>query len=163
MTTIAVITGNPKPNSRTHSVAVAVSDLLAKETGESSDRIVIDLANYAPRLFDWSDPELTRLTAEVAAADIAIFASPTYKATYTGLLKLFLDRFPGEFEAHVSKQAKPAEIPLIAELRDIEGDEAVLDERHRGKQFDWSYDAEDSGQAPADRLDDHRNPRPLEG
>jgi len=53
---------------------------------------VVDLAGYAPRLFDWSDEELTALTAQVAAADIAVFASPTYKATYTGLLKLFLDR-----------------------------------------------------------------------
>jgi NAD(P)H-dependent FMN reductase len=103
LTTIAVITGNPKPSSRTHSVAVAVSDLLAKETGESADRIVIDLADYAPRLFDWSDPELTRLTAEVAAADIAIFASPTYKATYTGLLKAFLDRYPGNGLATCSR------------------------------------------------------------
>jgi len=102
MTTIAVITGNPKPSSRTHSVAVAVSDLLAKETGESADRVVIDLANYAPRLFDWADPELTRLSAEVAAADIAIFASPTYKATYTGLLKVFLDRYPNNGLAGVT-------------------------------------------------------------
>ncbi len=37
--------------------------------------------------------ELTRLTAEVAAAGIAIFASPTYKAAYTGMLKAFLDRY----------------------------------------------------------------------
>ena len=65
MTKIAVITGNPKPDSRTHSVAVAVSDLLAKETVESADRVVIDLAKYAPRLFDWSDPELTSLTAQI--------------------------------------------------------------------------------------------------
>ena len=93
MTTIAVITGNPKPDSRTHSVAVAVSDLLARETGESADRVVIDLAAYASRLFDWGDAELTALGAEVARADIAIFASPTYKATYTGLLKAFLDRY----------------------------------------------------------------------
>ena len=28
------------------------------------------------------------------ASDVAIFASPTYKATYTGLLKVFLDRYP---------------------------------------------------------------------
>ena len=27
------------------------------------------------------------------AADLLVVASPTYKATYTGLLKLFLDRF----------------------------------------------------------------------
>ena len=102
MTKIAVITGNPKPDSRTHSVAVAVSDLLAKETGESADRVVIDLANYAPRLFDPADAELTSLSAEVAAADIAIFASPTYKATYTGLLKVFLDRYPNNGLAGVT-------------------------------------------------------------
>jgi FMN reductase len=30
----------------------------------------------------------------VRAADVAVVASPTYKATYTGLLKLFLDQVP---------------------------------------------------------------------
>ena len=33
------------------------------------------------------------LVEEVGAADLVVFASPTYKGTYTGLLKLFLDRF----------------------------------------------------------------------
>jgi FMN reductase len=102
MTKIAVVTGNPKPNSRTHGVALAVADALAKETGESTDRLVIDLTEHASRLFDWTDTELTALTAEVAAADIAIFASPTYKATYTGLLKAFLDRYPNNGLAGVT-------------------------------------------------------------
>jgi FMN reductase len=102
MTKIAVITGNPKPNSRTHTVAKTVADVLAKELTEQGDRLVIDLAEYAPRLFDPSDEELTRLTGEVAAADIAIFASPTYKATYTGLLKAFLDRYPNNGLAGVT-------------------------------------------------------------
>jgi len=92
MTKIAVVTGNPKPSSRTHSVALATADALAKELPGAETHPVVDLAGYAPRLFDWSDEELTALTAQVAAADIAVFASPTYKATYTGLLKLFLDR-----------------------------------------------------------------------
>jgi FMN reductase len=94
MTTIAVVTGNPKPRSRTHGVALAVADAVAAAIpGAPADRLVIDLADHAPRLFDWSDPELTRLTAEVARADVAVFASPTYKASYTGLLKAFLDRY----------------------------------------------------------------------
>ena len=93
MTRIAVVTGNPKPASRTPSVALAVADALAKEIPDAETHPVIDLAGYAPRVFDWSDEELTTLTAQVAAADIAIFASPTYKATYTGLLKAFLDRY----------------------------------------------------------------------
>ena len=93
MTRIAVVTGNPKPASRTHSVALAVADALAKELPGASIGPVIDLTDHAYRLFDASDEELAGLTAQVAAADIAIFASPTYKATYTGLLKAFLDRY----------------------------------------------------------------------
>jgi FMN reductase len=92
MTTIAVVTGNPKPQSRTHAVARAVADALAAAAGESR-RIEIDLAEHAGSLFDWSDPALTKLTDEVAGSGIAIFASPTYKAAYTGMLKAFLDRY----------------------------------------------------------------------
>ena len=91
---IAVVTGNPKPASRTHGVALAVAGALsAGQTPEPPPPLVVDLAEHAPRLFDWSDAELSRLTAEVAAADVAIFASPTYKAAYTGMLKAFLDRY----------------------------------------------------------------------
>ena len=93
MTRIAVVTGNPKPASRTHSVALAAADALAKALPAAEIGPIVDLADHAPRLFDWSDAELTALTAEVAAADVAIFASPTYKATYTGLLKAFVDRY----------------------------------------------------------------------
>jgi FMN reductase len=93
MTKIAVVTGNPKPASRTHAVALAVAETVGKALPAAETSVVVDLAGHAPRLFDWSAEELTRLTAEVAAADIAIFASPTYKATYTGLLKAFLDRY----------------------------------------------------------------------
>ena len=93
MTAIAVVTGNPKPQSRTHAVAKAVADVLAAELGGDISRLEIDLAEHAASLFDWSDPVLTRLTEEVAGADVAIFASPTYKAAYTGMLKAFLDRY----------------------------------------------------------------------
>jgi FMN reductase len=94
MTTIATVTGNPKPQSRTHGVAVAVGDAVAAALDpDEIERLDIDLADHAPRLFDWNDPELTRLNAEVAASAVAVFASPTYKASYTGLLKAFLDRY----------------------------------------------------------------------
>jgi FMN reductase len=90
---IAVVTGNPKPASRTHAVALAVAAALAPGGAAETPPLVVDLAEHASSLFDWSDPELTRLTAEVAAADVAVFASPTYKAAYTGMLKAFLDRY----------------------------------------------------------------------
>ena len=92
MSTIAVVTGNPKPQSRTRGVALAVADAISAATAPDS-RLDIDLAEYAPRLFDWADAELTKLTDAVASSAVAVFASPTYKASYTGLLKAFLDRY----------------------------------------------------------------------
>src|SRR5258708_40300632 len=83
MTTIAIVTGNPKPSSRTHGVALTVADLLDKELGAPSERVIVDLADHAPRLFDWADPALTEITAQAARAAIAIFASPPYQASYT--------------------------------------------------------------------------------
>lgn len=99
---IAVVTGNPKPASRTHGVALAVAGVLSAAfscpdapaaPAVSGAYLVVDLSEHAATLFDPSDAELSRLTAEVAAADITIFASPTYKASYTGMLKAFLDRY----------------------------------------------------------------------
>jgi FMN reductase len=95
---IAVVTGNPKPASRTHGVALAVADALSgllRPSRASGASLEVDLAGYAAGLFDPADAELSRLTAEVAAADIAVFASPTYKASYTGMLKAFFDRYGG--------------------------------------------------------------------
>ena len=97
---IAVVTGNPKPASRTHGVALTVADTLSAavacpETPVSGAHLVVDLSEHAPSLFDPSAAELSRLTAEVAEADIVVFASPTYKASYTGMLKAFLDRYGG--------------------------------------------------------------------
>jgi FMN reductase len=55
---------------------------------------VIDLCDYARDIFRWPHDELAALALSVASADLAVFASPTYKASYTGLLKAFLDRYP---------------------------------------------------------------------
>ncbi|WP_137295480.1 NAD(P)H-dependent oxidoreductase [Nocardioides dongxiaopingii] len=88
-TRTAVVVGNPKPASRTLSAATYV----ARELGGAEPDLVVDLATVGPGLLDLSDPAVTALAAEVAAADLVVVACPTYKATYTGLLKLFLDRF----------------------------------------------------------------------
>lgn len=90
---IAVVVGNPKPSSRTHGVAIAVAGALEEATGSGSERLVIDLADHGPQLFDPSAAALRELTVAVAASDIVVVASPTYKATYTGLLKAFFDRY----------------------------------------------------------------------
>ena len=87
----AVVVGNPRRGSRTLAAASTVARRL---TGAEPD-LVVDLATLGPALLDGQDGAVDALVAEVGAADLVVVASPTYKATYTGLLKLFLDRFPG--------------------------------------------------------------------
>ncbi|HEX3564748.1 MAG TPA: NAD(P)H-dependent oxidoreductase [Acidimicrobiales bacterium] len=90
---IAVVVGNPKPASRTLRVALAAADALSTVVDETSDRLVVDLAEYGADLLDWQSERSARLCAQVAASDLIVVASPTYKATYTGLLKIFFDRY----------------------------------------------------------------------
>src|SRR5262249_38683428 len=66
--------------------------LVAERLTGVKPRHSIDLADLGPALLDWSDPQVSQLVSTVAAADLVVIASPTYKAAYTGLLKLFLDR-----------------------------------------------------------------------
>ncbi|WP_027859882.1 NADPH-dependent FMN reductase [Marmoricola sp. URHB0036] len=89
LTRVAVVVGNPKAQSRTLSAAT----WLATELAGSEPDLVVDLADLGPALLDWSDPEVAELVRLVGEADLVVVASPTYKGTYTGLLKLFLDRF----------------------------------------------------------------------
>jgi FMN reductase len=89
---VAVVVGNPKPGSRTLRVASAVADVLERP-GAPAERRTLDLADVAPELFDPLSVTVSGLLEEVATSDLVIIASPTYKATYTGLLKVFLDRY----------------------------------------------------------------------
>lgn len=90
---IRVLVGNPNPNSRTLQAAEKVAQRLA---GPTDTITTIDLTEYSAELFDWNAERVQTLVAEVAASDVVIVASPTYKATYTGLLKAFLDRYQSQ-------------------------------------------------------------------
>ncbi len=87
----AVLVGNPRPRSRTLAAATTV----ARRLTDAEPGLVVDLATVGPALLDWQDPSVGALVDELGAADLVVVASPTYKASYTGLLKLFLDRFAG--------------------------------------------------------------------
>lgn len=91
--TVSVVVGNPRAKSRTLDLAEAVADEICALTGDQRGR-TIDLATVAGRLFDWPDDELTAVTHDVARSRVVVFASPTYKAAYTGMMKAFLDRYP---------------------------------------------------------------------
>ena len=104
---VAVVVGNPKPVSRTFEAALTLAERLG-----GAD-LVIDLADHTAELFDWSSSSINELVEEVSGADVVIVASPTYKATYTGLLKVFLDRFPHQSLGGVTA------IPLMLGAADV--------------------------------------------
>jgi FMN reductase len=88
---VAVVVGNPKPASRTLDAATHV----ARELRGAEPDLVVDLGALGPAVLDWQDRDIASLVDRVGSADLVVVACPTYKATYTGLLKVFLDRFAG--------------------------------------------------------------------
>ena len=91
---IGVVVGNPKPGSRTLTVAEAVAAAAAEASGlADAERLTLDLAELGPELFDWSSERVRVAVDAVRHCTLAVVASPTYKASYTGLLKSFLDWF----------------------------------------------------------------------
>jgi FMN reductase len=97
---VTVVVGNPKPKSRTRTVAETLVEKLLQPG--SYELEVIDLADHTAEIFAWPSEEMAALNARVASSDLAVFASPTYKASYTGLLKAFLDRYPANGLAGVT-------------------------------------------------------------
>lgn len=88
---IVALVGNPRPASRTHGLAHTLAVELAAVLPDSTVTEV-DLAVLGPRVLDHADAEASAAAEQVLGADVLVVASPTYKATYSGLLKAFLDR-----------------------------------------------------------------------
>jgi FMN reductase len=91
MPAVTVLVGNPKPASRTLRAASAVAAALSDEPAHQ-----IDLATFGPGLLDPTNVDVAAEVERVLSSELLIVASPTYKATYTGLLKIFLDRIGGD-------------------------------------------------------------------
>lgn len=88
------LVGNPRPGSRTAALAVTVLDQLAEVTGPVP-RQVVDLGELLGRvgapLGEGSGDRYAEPLATVLGARLLVVATPTYKGSYTGLLKSFLD------------------------------------------------------------------------
>ena len=127
-TTVVALSGNPRAGSRTLLVAQTLAGALAERLG-AGQITSLDLAEVAPQLFAASAPDADRLAETLAGASVAVVATPVYKASYTGLLKAFLDRYPtgglrGVLAVPVVVSASPAHSfvaehllrPLLVEL-----------------------------------------------
>jgi FMN reductase len=93
MPEITVLIGNPKAHSRTRVIAEALATRMSGVTGVPLGT-TIDLADYASELFEWPNAAVDAVSERVRQSTIVLVATPTYKASYTGLLKAFLDRYP---------------------------------------------------------------------
>ncbi|MDP2709877.1 MAG: NAD(P)H-dependent oxidoreductase [Solirubrobacteraceae bacterium] len=91
-TRIVALVGNPRPASRTHGLARTLAVALEHALPDATATVDVDLAALGARTLDPADAEASAAVERVLAADVLVVASPTYKATYSGLLKAFLDR-----------------------------------------------------------------------
>jgi FMN reductase len=71
----------------------AAAELVAEKLTGAAPEHVIDVVDLGAGLLGWGDPDVAAAKEIVKSADSLVVASPTFKATYTGLLKLFLDQF----------------------------------------------------------------------
>ncbi|MGB3484746.1 MAG: NAD(P)H-dependent oxidoreductase [Mycobacterium sp.] len=86
---VMVVAGNPKPQSRTLQAARLVAESLTPEATITE----VDVVTLGPGLLGWGNATVRAAVDAVSGTDLAVFASPTFKATYTGIMKLFLDQF----------------------------------------------------------------------
>ncbi|MFC4535815.1 NADPH-dependent FMN reductase [Sphaerisporangium dianthi] len=93
MSAPVALVGNPRPGSRTLTAAVAAAEAVGRRAGYDGPVEVVDLSALGQLLLaPGPSPAVEAALETVAGARVLVVASPTYKATYTGLLKVFLDR-----------------------------------------------------------------------
>ncbi|CAM5784417.1 NAD(P)H-dependent oxidoreductase [Cellulomonas persica] len=90
--TVVVVSGNPREGSRTLGAAQQVAAAVAAHVaGEVT--ATIDLAGIAAEILTSDHPRADAARTTLADADVAVVATPVYKASSTGLLKAFLDLY----------------------------------------------------------------------
>ncbi|KRE83891.1 FMN reductase [Paenibacillus sp. Soil766] len=94
MSKVVIISGSPTPTSRLHGVIeVAKSEL--EQAGLEVDWIKVrDLPPEDLLYAKFDSAAIVEASKRVADADAVFVATPVYKASYTGVLKAFLDLLP---------------------------------------------------------------------
>lgn len=131
MRDVVVVSGHPRPGSRTLELARAVgASFAARRGGEAF--ATVDLAELGPSLLTPADAATDEALNQVQDATLLIVATPTYRGTYTGVLKVLLDQLPSNALAGVlavpvvtaedQAQAEIAEAFLARLLRELGAD-----------------------------------------
>ena len=94
MASVLVLTGSPSPASRTSALGSHLADRLRLDGHVVQVLHLRTLPADALLHADTSDPRVAEAVHAVLAADGVVVATPIYKASYSGLLKVFLDLLP---------------------------------------------------------------------
>jgi FMN reductase len=131
MSDVVVICGHPCPGSRTLRLARAVGERIAQRRGDATF-VTVDVAELGPGLMTPDDGATGEALLDVQDATFLIVATPTYRGTFSGALKVLLDQLPANALAGVvavpvvtgefQPQAENAEAFLARLLRELGAD-----------------------------------------
>ena len=131
MPDVVVVSGHPRPGSRTLHLATAVADRIARNRGETGF-VTVDVAELGPGLLVPADGATGEALLAVQDATLLIVATPTYRGTYSGALKVLLDQLPANalagvlavpvVTAEIQEQADSAEAFLARLLSELGAD-----------------------------------------
>lgn len=94
MTNILAISGSPSHPSRTYGLVQYAADLLQPEGFHVDILSVRDFPHEDLVFGRYDSPALDPVKAQLEKANGVIIATPIYKASFTGVLKAFLDLLP---------------------------------------------------------------------
>jgi FMN reductase len=110
MSDLVVLVGNPRAGSRTSTLAAALAEGLVAELAERGVTVtgtcVLEVSalvgvSFTDRAIAPSAPQVDAIDV-IRQARVLVVATPSYKGTYTGLLKVFLDQLPHQALAGVA-------------------------------------------------------------
>ncbi|GAB2920228.1 NADPH-dependent FMN reductase [Streptomyces mayteni] len=94
MARVLLVGGSPSARSRTAAALDAAGRALVAAGHETDSLAVRDLPPAALLRADFADPAVRAAAARVERADALVVGTPVYKASYSGLLKSWLDLLP---------------------------------------------------------------------
>jgi FMN reductase len=131
MPDVVVVSGHPRPGSRTLRLARAVGERFAERRGNAGF-VTVDVAELGPALLAPGDGVTGAALADIQDAVLLVVATPTYRGSYTGVLKTLLDHLPANalagvvavpvVTAGVQPQADAAEAFLARLLSELGAD-----------------------------------------
>ncbi|GAA2607249.1 NADPH-dependent FMN reductase [Paractinoplanes durhamensis] len=131
MSDVVVVSGHPDPGSRTLQLATAVGERFAMSRGDTTV-VVVDVSQLGPGLLVSGDGATGEALLALQDATLLIVATPTYRSSYSGVLKVLLDQLPANalagvlaipvVTADMQAQADLAEAFLARLLSDLGAD-----------------------------------------